>query len=100
MPGPNAGAAGTLLVTIPLDATAFGAPSSGTVTLADLDPVNWAADGSADYCRFLDSVGGTVLQGDVTVTAGTGLLKLSSITAVTGSPIDVTSFTLTLPSGV
>lgn len=99
MPAPNDAGAGTLLVTIPLDATAFGAASSGVVTLADLDPVNWAADGTADYCRLVDGDGDPIVQGDVTVTAGSGFLKLSSITAVTGSPVDVTSLTLTMPSG-
>jgi hypothetical protein len=99
MPAPNDTGAGTLLVTIPLDATAFGAASSGTATMADLDPVNWGADGTADYWRLVDGDGDPIIQGNVTVTAGDGSLKLSSITAVTGSPVDVTAFTYTTPSG-
>ena len=99
MPGPNAAADGTLLVTITLDDPAFGDAVAGVATMADLDPVNWAADGTADYWRACDSDGNVVLQGDVTVTAGSGSLKLSSVTAVTGSPVDVTSFTYTAPSG-
>jgi hypothetical protein len=100
MPAPSAGAAGTLCVEITLDDPAYGSPSAGAVTLNDLDPVNWIADGSVDYFRLVDNSGDLVLQGDVTVAAGTGTLKLSSITAVTGSPVDIQSLTLTLPNGV
>jgi hypothetical protein len=99
IPGPNAGPAGTLLVTITLDDPAFGNASSGVATAADLDPTNWIADGTADYWRAVDSDGNVVMQGDCSVTAGSGSLKLSSITAVTGSPVDVTAFTYTAPSG-
>lgn len=100
MPAPASAAAGTLCVEITLDDPAWGSPTAGAAPLSDLDPVNWSADGSVDYFRVVDSDGNLVLQGDVTVTAGTGSLKLSSITAVTGSPVDVQSLTVTLPSGV
>lgn len=99
MPGPNVAAVGTLLVTITLDDPAFGNAVAGVATCFDLDPTNWAADGTAGYWRACDSDGNVVMQGDATVTAGSGALKLSSLTAVTGSPVDVTAFTYTAPSG-
>lgn len=99
LPGPNAAADGTLLVTITLDDPAFGAAASGVATCNDLDPTNWVADGTADYWRACDSDGNVVMQGDCSLTAGTGSLKLSSLTAVTGSPVDVTAWTYTAPSG-
>jgi hypothetical protein len=99
MPGPNASADGTLLVTITLDDPAFGDAVSGVATLADLDPTNWVADGTAAYCRFCDSDGNVVIQGDVSVLAGAGQLKLSSVDATTGAPVDVQEYTYTAPSG-
>lgn len=99
LPGPNAAADGTLLVTITLDDPAFGNAVSGVATCADLDPTNWAADGTADYWRGCDSDGNVVMQGDCSLTAGTASLKLSSLAAVTGSPVDVTAWTYTAPSG-
>lgn len=100
LPPVNSAADGTLLVEITLDDPAYGAASSGAAALNDLDPTNWIADGTADYFRLVDSDNNLVAQGDVTVTAGSGTLKLSSVTAVTGSPVDVQSLTITMPNGV
>lgn len=96
--------AGTLLATITLADPAFGAASSidATVSRAVMtDPaaVNWAADGTAGCYIVEDSTGANVWSGDVTNSVGTGSLKLSSTTAVTGSPIDITSFTYSQPTG-
>lgn len=99
MPARGAAATGTKLIEITLDDPAFGSAAAGVVTLADLDPTDWIADGTASYCRIVDSDINLVAQGDVTVAAGTGFLKLSSITAVTATPLDVTALTLTMPSG-
>ena len=90
---------GDVLGTVVLDDPAYGAPSAGSAAMADLDPDVWDADGTAAWCRFVDSDGNTVVQGNVTNSAGDGFLKLSSTTAVDGSPFDITGFTLTLPSG-
>lgn len=96
----NSAATGTLLATITLGDPAVGAPASGVGTFADPASVNWSASGTAGWCRVADSDGNTVLDGDVTNTAGTGFLRLSTTTAVAGDPVDIQSGgTLTMPDG-
>lgn len=96
--------AGTLLATITLADPAFGATSSidATVSRAVMtDPaaVNWSASGTAGCYIVEDQSGDNVWVGDVTATGGGGSLQLSSTTAVSGSPVDITSFNFNQPTG-
>jgi hypothetical protein len=96
----NTAASGTLLATVTLTDPSAGAATAGVVTLGDPASVNWSASGTAGWCRVADSDGNTVLDGDVTNTAGTGFLRLSTVTAVSGDPVDIQSGgTLTMPDG-
>jgi hypothetical protein len=91
-------ATGTLLATLTLDGTPFGAGSSGAATLSDTPlSVNGAATGTAGWFRMKGSGGSTVLDGSVG-TSGADL-NLSSTSVVSGAPVQITSGTLTMPAG-
>lgn len=90
---PATTATGTLLGTVVLEDPAFSAATAGVAEIVPPDPVNWVADGTAGWCRFMDSDGVAVVDGEVTTTAGSGLLRLSNLTAVTSEPIEITGGT-------
>lgn len=92
---PQDAATGTLLATVTLGA--FGAPSSGMSTGADPASVNAVATGTAGWCRIAGTSAATVLDGDVTDSAGSGFCKLSSTALTAGNPVDITSISLTMP---
>lgn len=94
---PATAASGTLLATVTLADPAFGAAASGVATLADPASVNGVADGTAGWARFYDSTGAVVFDGDVTVTGGSGVLRLSSLSITTGGAVDITGGTWTVP---
>lgn len=92
----GAGATGTLLVTIPLNATPFGAPSGGAAALNGLTlTANAGANGTAGYFRVLDSSSVCHIQG--TVAQGGGDLSFDNATFVSGQPVNITGFTITAP---
>jgi hypothetical protein len=94
---PATAASGTLLVTITLSATAFGAASGGSASLADPASVNAVATGTAGWARFADGAGSVVFDGDVTATAGGGVVELSSTALTSGNPVDITGGTYSQP---
>ena len=89
---------GTLLVTLTLADPAFGAASAGVATATDPAPVNAVATGTAGWFRVEDSTGANVFDGDCTATGGGGSMTLSTTSLVSGSPVDITSFTVTMPA--
>lgn len=89
---------GTLLATVALTDPAFTSVTNGVGTGGDPASVNAAATGTAGWARFADSTGVTVMDADVTDNAGTGTVKLSSTSLTSGSPVDVTSITVTMPA--
>jgi hypothetical protein len=94
---PATAASGTLLVTITLSATAFGAASGGSASLADPASVNAVATGTAGWARFADGAGAVVFDGHVTATAGGGVVELSSTSLTSGAPVDITGGTYSQP---
>lgn len=97
-------ATGTLLGTLPLSATAFGAAADaapgGRATAAAITSDSSAdATGTAAYFRALNGSGTHVIQGTVTATGGGGDLELSSVSIVAGVAISITSWTFTMPEG-
>lgn len=90
--------AGTLLATVAWADPAFGAASSGTATATDPASVNASATGTAGCFLVEDSTGANVFDGTVTATGGGGDLTLSTTSLVSGSPVDITSFTYTQPA--
>lgn len=94
----NTTPAGTLLATITWANPAFGNASSGVATATDPAAVNASATGTAGCFLVEDSTGANVFDGSVTATGGGGDLTLSTTSLVSGSPVDITSFTFTVPA--
>lgn len=98
-PGVDSAATGTLLGTLPLSATAFGAWAAGSATAnAITQDASADATGTAGYFRALNSGSGAVIDGTVTVTSGGGDLELNSISITSGGTIDITSWTINHPA--
>lgn len=92
-------ASGTLLVTISLASTAFGAASNGVATLASTPRTGTAvATGTAGYARVLDGAGAKVMDCSVTATGGGGDITLASTSIVTDTTVSLTSMTYTQPT--
>lgn len=95
---PAAADTGTLLATLPLSATAFGAASSGTATAATItSDTSIDATGTAGYWRMYSGAGTCILQGSVGVSGAD--LNLDSLSFVAGGTVSITSFTVTCPAG-
>lgn len=89
---------GTLLATVVFADPATGSASSGVITGTDPASVNAVASGTAGWFRVEDSAGANVFDGDVTATGGGGTMTLSTTSITSGSPVDITSFTVTMPA--
>lgn len=85
---------GTLTCSDPLgdSTTTPGVLTFGTITQDDAADAN----GTAAWCRLVDADGVVRAMFDVSNGAGTGVLKLNTVTIVAGGPIRVTSFAITL----
>jgi len=96
---PATTATGTLLATVTCADPAFGAASSGAATISDPAGVTAAATGTASWFRALDSNGAACFDGSVTATGGGGDLTLASTSVVSGTTVDITGGTITVPQG-
>ena len=56
------------------------------------------ATGTATWARVKDSTGATVFDCSVTATGGGGVITLNTTSIVSGSPVSITSGTLTVPT--
>jgi hypothetical protein len=96
-------AGNTLLIEFDLPDPSFGdavdANNGGTATLNAVTPTTALATGTASFFRILDGDGTPLIQGDVTDTAGSGSLKLSSVAVIQDIDVSVVSMTITLPKG-
>lgn len=98
--GGGSAAGSTLLATLTMNATAFGASANGIVTAnAITSDTNAASDGTAQWFRLMDSSETTTyLDGSVgTVAANTEDLQLNATSVTAGGTVAVTSFTITHP---
>ena len=95
----NDAVAGTLLATITMADTAFGATSAGVATLAGT-PLSAVAgaSGTAGWARLSDSAGATVIDLSVTATGGGGQIELATVTISSGVTVQITSGTITMPA--
>lgn len=93
----------TLLIEFDLPDPSFGdavdANGGGTATLNAVTPTTALATGTASFFRVLDGDGTCIIQGDVSDTAGSGSLKLSSVAVIQDIDVSVVSMTITLPKG-
>lgn len=94
---PATAVSGTLLATVTLDDPSWTAGTAGVLNLAVPAVVVGVADGTAGWARFYDSDDNVVFDGDVTVTAGSGVVRLSSLDITTGGDVEVTEGTYTVP---
>ncbi len=85
-----------LLVTLTLNATAFPAASSGTLTANAITSGTNGNTGTAAWYRLLKSDGTTVLW-DGSVGTATADLILNSVALSSGATTAITSLTYTLP---
>lgn len=72
--------------------------ASGEVLTFDSIAPDVAADatGTATWAAIIDGDGVGAIDVDVSNTAGTGVIKLNSVSIVAGIPIQISSFTLTM----
>lgn len=94
--------AGTVLAILTCSDPAFAAAidlNPGARGVADPVTSDPSANntGNASYFRAKDSNGVVVTQGDVTATGGGGSMEINSVAITTGVPVDITSWTITLP---
>ena len=86
----------TLLGTLTLS-DPCGSVSGKTLTFSVITQDSAAdASGSIVFCRVEDSAGNAIIDGDASVTAGTGMFKFNTTTVVAGGPIAMTSGTITV----
>ncbi len=87
---------GTLLATLPLSATAFGAASTGVKTANSItSDTNAAASGSATQFRMKDFANAVIADG--TCGLGSGDLSFDNNVIVAGGTVAITSFLITQP---
>jgi hypothetical protein len=99
----NTAASGTLLGTLPLSATAFGAATTASPSVATANAItsdtNADASGTAGWFRGYTSGGTAVIDGDITTTAvGTGNMLMDTTTVVAGGTIAFSSWTISKPT--
>jgi hypothetical protein len=94
---PATSASGTLLATVTLTDPSGTLGAAGVVNFCDPASVTGVADGTAGWARLMDSDNNVVFDGDVTVTAGSGVLRLSSLSITNGGAVDITGGTWTVP---
>lgn len=88
----------TLLVTMTLGATAFGAASAGTKTANSITSGVAAATGTASFFRAFQS-GGTVAVIDGSVGTSGADMTIPSVSIVSGVTIGESSWTVSMPTG-
>lgn len=89
----------TTIVDFNLADPAFGAASSGVITLQSTPIAATAgASGDVDNAQLLDQDGGVVLSCSVTATSGGGDIEVSNISIANGQDCSLTSLTYTAPA--
>lgn len=89
------------LVTLPMNATAFGASIDGNPnaisTAGAIAPTAASNTGTATFFRIFNGAGTCVMQGSCGVSAASPDLVLASTSLVAGGTVTVTALTLTMP---
>ena len=94
---PDVAATGTLLAELVLSKPCGVVADKKLTFSAIAQDVEANATGYAGYVRLSDSDGNAVIDGDVTSTGGTGVLKLN-VTLITAlGPVFINSFELSIP---
>ena len=86
----------TLLATLTLSASAFGAPTAGVITAAAITSAQAVAGGTAQWFRVFESDGITALfDGSVGLTSGNNI-NMAATTIVQGAYVSVSALTFTV----
>ena len=85
------GAGNTLLATLTFAATAFGAPSAGSITANAIGGGTAIATGTATFARIYQSNGTTVVMDTTVATAGGGI-NLTTVSIVSGASVSLAQF--------
>jgi len=95
---PETAVTGTLLATLTMNATAFGAAAAGVITAAAITGDTTAdATGTATWFRMWKSDGTTAILDGSVGTSGADL-NLNSVDIQAGADVEITSLTITLPT--
>lgn len=96
----SVGAPGTVLATVNLGNPAFGAASSGAMTMSGLPVSDTSADatGTAGMFEITDRDGVVVVSGSVTATGGGGDMTMPSVSITATEPVNVNTFTYNAPA--
>ena len=90
----------TLLATLTFSDPSAPAASGGVLTFSAITPDALVdATDEVTWARVEDSDGNNVLDVNVTVTGGGGLVEINTVNLVAGGSVSVTNFTLTVPVG-
>lgn len=96
----NDAPSGTLLAEWDAQDPAFGAAASGTATLQGTPIATTGTDtGTAGWFRLVNRDEATVLDGSVTATGGGGDMEVDNTSIASGQTVNLTSMTVTMPSG-
>lgn len=91
---------GTLLATITLSTTAFGAASAGVVTGASFPKSDSSADATGTIGHYVIKDGaGTQVGGGTSVGAGSGELNMVSLSTTATQVVTINSLTYTIAAG-
>lgn len=89
----------TTIVDFDLSNPAFGAASSGVITLADTPIAGTAeAAGDVDNFQILDRDGTLLLSGSVTATSGGGDIEVDNVSIANSQSCSLTALTYTAPA--
>lgn len=84
---------GTLTFSDPCGTVATGALTMSAIT----QDSSADATGTATWARIADSAGNTVMDVNVSVTGGGGALQLNTTSIVSGGPILISNFVISVP---
>ncbi len=89
----------TLLATLTFSDPSAPDASAGVLTFGAITQDSSAdATGPVAWARVEDSDGNNVLDGDITITGGGGTIEINTVDIVSGGPVRITSFTITVPT--
>lgn len=97
---PDDSPAGTLLISFPLDADAYGAAAGGIAAKNGTITADAVASGTAQYAQQRNAANTRWMYGSVTTTGGGGDIQMDDVEIVDGQSYTVTASTITQPNGV
>lgn len=95
---PNDPPAGSLLCTINIPVTAFGAAVAGTIAKAGTWQEVATGTGTAGWARMISQDTTKTMDFSVSASGGGGDALINTVAVVSGNTITVTSFSITTPA--